>query len=162
MSTTIHFEDVNWYLSRNEARFLLLRIPTTLLSDPQLANAAKLVRAVYTRNYSAVYCALSNPTWSAIAIPVRDRIQDGFKETTFVLLSKAYTSIGPTVTGLLLGVNLSNDDTANDVITDKWDGSSNRELLKPAVQDGSEVFAMSQNDERIGRLTGLVTHMVDS
>lgn len=146
---------------RNEARFLLQRIPESLLSDPQVSNAAGLVRALYTRNYPSIYSAFSNPAWSAVAAPLRDRALDAFRKTTFMLLSKAYTSISPTSVERFLGIEVPRDDMIKQLVAEGWEHDSTSGFLKPTVKYDSDGSRPGQKDERIGRLTALVTHLAE-
>ncbi|KAF8248411.1 hypothetical protein K440DRAFT_660822 [Wilcoxina mikolae CBS 423.85] len=146
----------------NEARCLLQRVPTSLLDDPQLANVAALVGAVYTHNYPSVYSTLSNRTWCIVTIPVRDRVYDDFKRTAFVVLSKAYTSIIPAFIAFYFPPG---EDIVNDLVVENSAYDPTMRFLKPFVSYGisyhGEMLRFSLNDERIERLTGLVTHLTE-
>ncbi|KAF8541966.1 hypothetical protein BDD12DRAFT_803271 [Trichophaea hybrida] len=146
----------------NEARFLLQRVPMSLLDDPQLANAAALVGAMYTHSYPSAYNALSNHIWCDVAIPVRDRVYDDFKRTTLILLSKSYTSIIPAFIAFYFPPG---EDIVNGLVLDNSAYNSTMRFLKPAISLGisyhDEMSRFSPYDERIERLTGLVTHLTE-
>ena len=144
---------------RNEARFLTQRIPTAILADAQLSNAASLLRALYTRNYPAVYATLASPKWSDLVTPLRNRFQEDFRKTTFQLLSSAYTSITPGSAAFYLGLAASDDEMIEGLVAEGWEYDSVAGLLKPSVKLERGVSGSSHKDERIGRLTALVTHL---
>ncbi|KAA8896304.1 COP9 signalosome [Sphaerosporella brunnea] len=145
-----------------EARFLLQRIPGYLLSDPQLANAAALLRALYTRTYLSVYSTLSNPTWTPAVVPLRDRLQDDFKNTTFQLLSKAYKSISPKSAAFYLGLDASEEEAIKLLVAQGWGFDAASGLLKPSIKYGNGATRSTLKDDRIGRLTALVMHLTES
>jgi COP9 signalosome complex subunit 8 len=116
---------------------------------------------LYTRNYPAVYSTLSNPTWSADVIPLRDRVQEDFKQSTFQLLSRAYKSISPASAAFYLGLETADQDTIKLLVAQGWKYDEASGLLCPSVKFDNEVLRSAQKDERIGRLTSLVTHLTE-
>ncbi|KAI5849036.1 COP9 signalosome [Tricharina praecox] len=144
----------------NEARFLTQRIPTAILADAQLSNAVSLLRALYTRNYPAVYVALESPKWSDLVKPLCKRFQDDFRKMTFQLLSRAYTSITPESAAFYLGLVAAPDgEMVKALVAGGWEYDSAAGLLKPSVKYERDVSGSTRKDERIGRLTALVTHL---
>ncbi|KAI5817095.1 COP9 signalosome [Pyronema omphalodes] len=145
----------------NEARFLLQRIPQKLQKDPQIETATKLVKAIYTRNYPEIYFTLSLPEWSEAAEPLVNRVEHDFRKSTLSLLSKAYTTITPTSVNLYLGLDTTEEETVNYLVSEGWSYDAESKLLKPSVKYYSGVPRVGQMDDRIERLTSLVTHLAD-
>jgi hypothetical protein len=116
---------------------------------------------VYTRNYPAVYSTLSNTTWSDAVIPLRDRVQEDFKKNTFQLLSRAYKAISPAFAAPYLGLETTDEDTVKLLVAQGWKYDAASGLLNPSVKFDNEVLRSAQKDERIGRLTSLVTHLTE-
>jgi COP9 signalosome complex subunit 8 len=145
---------------RNEARFLVQRIPAELAIDPQLSNAAALLRGLYSRSYRSIYAALNSPSWCTTVMPLRDRCLEDFRHRTFWLLSRAYTSIAPSAVAFYLGLDAATGAVVDKLQSEGWDYDATTGLLKPFVRSGKQTTSRYE-DDRIGRLTALVTHLTE-
>ncbi|KAI9798878.1 MAG: hypothetical protein M1833_004381 [Piccolia ochrophora] len=90
---------------QDEARYLTHRFPPTLsASDPTLHSAAALLRAVWSNEYTPVYATVQYAEWPDALRPLLVRYLEHFRTRTFHLLSRAYTSIPPSLAATYLGL----------------------------------------------------------
>lgn len=89
----------------NNARFLWKRIPTQVKSSKtELAAIWKVGKSLWNKNYVEFYKNLhplgSNDTYKALAAALLDSV----RQQTFVLLSKAYTTLSVNDASTYLGL----------------------------------------------------------
>ena len=133
-----------------------------LHADAQLDGAIALLRALYTRNYPNIYAALDSPTWTPIVAPLRDLLRCDFRKATFELLGRAYNTIAPARAAHYLGLDAAADHDAlvAGLVAEGWAYDAGEGVLRPAVAR-VEASQAGGKDERIARLTALVTHLTE-
>lgn len=108
-----------------------------------------------------MYASLASPEWSGLVTPLRNLFQEGFRKITFQLLSRAYTSITPESAAYYLGLSASDDGMIQGLVAEGWEYDSAAGLLKPSVKYERAVSGWNRKDDRIEKLTALVTHLAE-
>ena len=145
----------------NEARFLVQRIPSTLDGDVSLAVCRQLLKAFYSRSYGSIYATLASSFWPPTVVPLRDHLLAQFREKTFSLLSRAYTTLSPSAATFYLGGDGASESAVVESLVAKGWQYDEDGLLHTIPGDSQDSRAQRFQDDRIGRLTGLVTHLTE-
>lgn len=148
---------------RNEARQLLSRIPNPLYTSSAYANILALVRAFYSRSYHSIFNVLGDSGWPTAVLPLKARFRDHFAQQTLGLISQAYTTISLSTVALYLGLPTESTETMTTKLVGLgWEFEETNQLLKPAIQLArSKELVGNIRDERIDRLSSLVTHLTE-
>ncbi|KAH0564792.1 hypothetical protein GP486_001821 [Trichoglossum hirsutum] len=158
---------------RNEARFLTHRFPPTLSdTDEVLISCKNLLRAVWSKQNPLVYQILEGSPWPDPIRPLVRSYLENFRENSFNLLSRAYTSLPPSLANQYLGLtpqkgdNLANGiDASSDALVVKqltsrgwkWDAPSGLLLpFKPENTAKGDAAPWGSSGDTMGRLVGLV------
>jgi len=113
----------------NSARFLWKRIPTEIKAAlPEFANIWRIGQSMWKREYNNIYAALSI-NWPPAYQVLATKLLDQFRQRTFALLSRAYTSIRVNDAAVILG--LSPADAIKATTQKGWQLEQATNTLKP-------------------------------
>ncbi|KAL7275122.1 hypothetical protein RUND412_001941 [Rhizina undulata] len=146
----------------NEARFLTKRIQPALLTTPMLTRTTALLKALYTRDFPAVYKTVSSSPWPAVLSSLASQFLDSFRRRAFITLSNAYTAITPSAAAKYLGMT-DEQEVVQNLLAEGWEYDSDAGILKPVKREEEALRGDGEGkDGRIGRLVGLVTHLTEA
>jgi len=121
----------------NSARFLWKRIPTEIkAANPELANIWKIGQNVWKREYHNIYSLLS-VHWSLIYQPLATAFTAAFRNRTFALLSRAYSSISAQDCAAILG--FSPEEVVKLVTAQGWTYDPSTKLIEPKPQTENNI-----------------------
>lgn len=102
---SIHLLSLLFANNLNDARFLWKRIPDSVKSrDAELAAAWQVGQAMWRRESGKVHEALRSFSWSTTVQPLVQALSEKYREKTFQLLSKAYSTISSEDAAYFLGI----------------------------------------------------------
>jgi len=88
----------------NSARFLWKRIPTDVKAAvPEFASIWRIGQSMWKREYNNIYASLQ-VNWPPVYQALARNLVDQFRQRTFVLLSRAYTTISVNDCAIILGL----------------------------------------------------------
>lgn len=99
--------------------------------------------------------------------PLATRFLEHFRRKTFILLSRAYTTISPKAAANYLGLVDGEEATmVTRAVAEGWEFDEPTGMLRPVlVDDDADLedldVVVDGKDGRIARLTGLVTHLTE-
>eukprot|EP01111_Echinosteliopsis_oligospora_P013326 TRINITY_DN475_c0_g1_i1.p1 TRINITY_DN475_c0_g1~~TRINITY_DN475_c0_g1_i1.p1 ORF type:complete len:200 (-),score=42.73 TRINITY_DN475_c0_g1_i1:87-686(-) len=113
----------------DSARFLWKRIPTEIrAAHPELGLIWKIGQAMWKREYANVYASL-RVDWSPLCLPLANALTDQFRQRSYALICKAYTSISVNDAAIILGLAPSDVVTSTTAQGWKFDAATN--MLSP-------------------------------
>jgi len=136
---------------QNLARFLWKRIPSSVKSSkPEYSAIWKIGQAMWTKNYPEFYKALVGFNWTDAHRTLVQQLGESFRNTTFMLLSRAFTLISPQDASVYLG--LTQADTLKLTGQQGWvlDQKTNMIKTKPiptGQQEGTSLVQLQQLTE---------------
>eukprot|EP00026_Physarum_polycephalum_P016007 Phypoly_transcript_16828.p1 GENE.Phypoly_transcript_16828~~Phypoly_transcript_16828.p1 ORF type:complete len:203 (+),score=30.91 Phypoly_transcript_16828:81-689(+) len=113
----------------NSARFLWKRIPTEIKAAvPEFANIWKIGQAMWKREYNNIYAALNAP-WGPAYQTLAKTLAEQFRQRTFALLSRAYTTISVNDAAVILGFPAA--DVVKQTAQRGWTHDAATNMLRP-------------------------------
>ncbi|KAI9761925.1 MAG: oligosaccharyl transferase stt3 subunit [Chaenotheca gracillima] len=120
----------------NEARFLTHRLPRILADQvPAIRDSIDVLHAVWSRDYVLIYSSLKKSSWPVELQPLVDRYLEHFRLSTFQLLSKAYTTLPPSLAAAYLGLEGSDSQIAEQLTARGWRIDETGTVLRPCLTD---------------------------
>jgi len=139
----------------NSARFLWKRIPTEVKAAvPEFAQIWKIGQSMWKREYKNIYASLQ-VNWAPIYQSLARHLADQFRQRTFTLLSRAYTTISVNDCAVILGLPAA--EVVQLTTQRGWQLDQATNMLRPAPYADQKV--QKTGIDQLGNLTKYVVFL---